>query len=80
MPLWPGWVTGLGTAASIINLLPQASSSLCEHSRRQWLPEGFGPSQVWWYTPPIPALGKRRQENQEFNASFTAGLGLAQSI
>jgi hypothetical protein len=25
---------------------------------------------VWWYTPIIPELGRRRQENHEFKASL----------
>lgn len=71
MPLWPGWV---------LNLLPQASSAVRALSEGTGLSEGLSPSQVWWYTPLIPTLGNSRQENQEFNASFTAGLRLAWTI
>lgn len=65
VPLWPGWLA---------NLLPQASSAVRALSEGTGLSEGFSPSQVWWHTPLIPTLGKGRQENQEFDASFIAGF------
>jgi hypothetical protein len=29
-----------------------------------------GKGRAWWYTPVIPALGRKRQENHKFKASL----------